>query len=223
MAWRSSSSKHARPAGRGALKAAYADLQHELGEVRRHRYSDSLEISRLTALVDALTAQTSRLHGELSSVRRELQDARTAPPRRDPYVEVLASEAAELRSVVAAQQLVLVELTDRIGLLLDREAARAAADEAAAQAAQAAAEAERARAAEVAVEAPPVAEAGDEVEATDDDGHVVHLTDVRPFAAETPSFVDDELDDLALLRLRMIRQTLTADAEPAAAAPLRSS
>ncbi|MFN8168481.1 MAG: hypothetical protein U0S36_06830 [Candidatus Nanopelagicales bacterium] len=218
MAWRSSPSRHARPSGRGALKAAYADLQHELGEVRRHGYADSLEIARLTALVDALTAQTSRLHGELSSVRRELQDARTAPPRRDPYVEVLAVEAAELRSVVAAQQLVLVELTDRIGLLLDREAARAAADAAAAEAAARAADAAAAAAA-----AEPTPTAAPEQDDHLDDGHVVHLTDVRPFAAETPSFVDDDLDDLALLRLRMIRQTLTADAEPAAAAPVRSS
>lgn len=223
MAWRSGSSKHARPSGRGALKAAYADLQHELGEVRRHGYADSLEIARLTALVDALTAQTSRLHGELSSVRRELQDARTAPPRRDPYVEVLASEAAELRSVVAAQQLVLVELTDRIGLLLDREAARSAADAAAAETAAREAAAARAAAAQAAAPEAPEAEQAAEHDEHVDDGHVVHLTDVRPFAAETPSFVDDDLDDLALLRLRMIRQTLTADAEPAAAAPLRSS
>ncbi len=176
MAWRSSS-KHSRPSGRGALKAAYADLHTELGEVRRHRYADSLESARLTALADALSVQVSRLTGELSSVRRELHESRTAPQVRDPYVEVLAAEAAELRAAVASQQAVLVELTARIGELLAREP--------------------------VAAVPPPAALAED---------HLVLLTDeALPFAAVTPSFVPDDIDDLALLRLRLIRQTLTAD------------
>jgi hypothetical protein len=183
-----SSSKHARPAGRGALKAAYADLLGELAEVRRHRYADTLEISRLTALVDALTIQVSRLHGELSSVRHELHDARVSPPRRDPYVEVLAVEAAELRAAVSAQQSVLVELTARIVALLDRGPD---------------------------VVPLPVPEAVP-IPVVEHSDQVVVLTDAAgPFAAAAPSFVGDQLDDLALLRLRLIRQTLTTDVAPA--------
>ena len=176
MAWRSPS-KHSRPTGRGALKAAYADLHRELGEVRRHRYADSLESARLTALADALSLQVSRLSGELSSVRRELQDARTAPQVRDPYVEVLASEAADLRTAVTAQQAVLVELTARITELLERGPA--------------------------AVTSPHAVPGHDEPV-------VVLLDDARTSgAAQLPAL--DELDDLALLRLRLIRQTLTSD------------
>lgn len=222
MAWRSPS-RHARPKGRGALKAAYADLQAEMGDVRRHRYADTLENTRLTALVDALTVQVSRLQGELSSVRAELQAARTAPQQRDPYVAVLAAEAAELRGAVAAQQSVLETLTARIGDLLDRDAAREAAAAAAAAAASA-----TARAAEATVPAalaePPAAPA-EPVAAPAPVGAepVIHLAEpIEATMAPLPP-ADPELDDLALLRLRLVRaQNAAAVAEqpvPTSATP----
>ena len=205
MAWRSPS-RHARPKGRGAIKAAYADLQAEMGDVRRHRYADTLENTRLTALVDALTVQVSRLQGELSSVRAELQAARTAPQQRDPYVAVLAAEAAELRSAVAGQQSVLETLTARIGDLLDRDAAR--------EAAAAAAAAATVRAAEAIVPAalaqPPVAEPVAPVEPAAAPvpvgvEPVIHLAEpIEATVAPLPP-ADPELDDLALLRLALRR------------------
>lgn len=210
MAWRTPS-RHARPKGRGALKAAYADLQAEMGDVRRHRYADTLENTRLTALVDALTVQVSRLQGELSSVRAELQAARTAPQQRDPYVAVLAAEAAELRSAVAAQQSVLETLTARIGDLLDRDIAR--------EAAAAAASAATVRAAEATVPAalaePPVAPV-EPVAAPAAVEPVIHLAEpIEATMAPLPP-ADPELDDLALLRLRLVRaQNAAAVAEPA--------
>ncbi len=210
MAWRTPS-RHARPKGRGALKAAYADLQAEMGDVRRHRYADTLENTRLTALVDALTVQVSRLQGELSSVRAELQAARTAPQQRDPYVAVLAAEAAELRSAVAAQQSVLETLTARIGDLLDRDVAR--------EAAAAAASAATVRAAEATVPAalaePPVAPV-EPVAAPPAAEPVIHLAEpIEATMAPLPP-ADPELDDLALLRLRLVRaQNAAAVAEPA--------
>lgn len=219
MAWRSPS-RHARPKGRGALKAAYADLQAEMGDVRRHRYADTLENTRLTALVDALTVQVSRLQGELSSVRAELQAARTAPQQRDPYVAVLAAEAAELRGAVAAQQSVLETLTARIGDLLDRDAAREAAAAAAAAAASATARAAEATVPAALAEPPaasvePVAPVGAEP--------VIHLAEpIEATMAPLPP-ADPELDDLALLRLRLVRaQNAAAVAEqpvPTSATP----
>ena len=217
MAWRSPS-RHARPKGRGALKAAYADLQAEMGDVRRHRYADTLENTRLTALVDALTVQVSRLQGELSTVRAELQAARTAPQQRDPYVAVLAAEAAELRSAVAGQQSVLELLSARIGELLDRDAARDAREvalrEAAARDAEARAAAEQALAAATAAEAtvpavlaePPAPVAPVHAEP------VIHLAEpVEALAAPEP---EQEPDDLALLRLRLVRAQAAAGAAP---------
>lgn len=225
MAWRSPS-RHARPKGRGALKAAYADLQAEMGDVRRHRYADTLENTRLTALVDALTVQVSRLQGELSTVRAELQAARTAPQQRDPYVAVLAAEAAELRSAVAGQQSVLELLSARIGELLDRDAARDAREvalrEAAARDAEARAAAEQALASATAAEAtvpavlaePPAPVAPVHAEP------VIHLAEpVEALAATEP---EQEPDDLALLRLRLVRAQAAAGAtagQPAGAVP----
>jgi hypothetical protein len=207
MAWRSTS-RHARPKGRGALKSAYADLLSEMGDVRRHRYADTLENTRLTALVDALTVQVSRLQGELSAVRAELQQARTTPQQRDPYVAVLAAEAAELRGAVASQQSVLETLTARIVELLDRDAAREAA--AAPAPAVLATEAVPVPAA---VEPPPVAAPAAPAPAPEP---VIRLAEpIEATVAPLPP-ADPELDDLALLRLRLVRaQAAAAAAEPA--------
>jgi hypothetical protein len=227
MAWRSPS-RHARPKGRGALKAAYADLQAEMGDVRRHRYADTLENTRLTALVDALTVQVSRLQGELSTVRAELQAARTAPQQRDPYLATLAAEAAELRGAVAGQQSVLELLTARIGELLDRDAAREAREtelrEAAARdaAARVAAELalESATAAEATVPA-VLAEPPAPVEAPHHEP-VIHLAEPVEALAADEAEPASEPDDLALLRLRLVRAQAaagSASGAPAAALP----
>jgi hypothetical protein len=225
MAWRSSS-RHARPKGRGALKAAYADLQAEMGDVRRHRYADTLENTRLTALVDALTVQVSRLQGELSSVRAELQAARTAPQQRDPAVAQLAAEAAELRSAVAGQQSVLELLTARIGELLDRDAARDAREaelrEAAAREAAARAAVELALAAETTAEATMPAVLAEPVPSAEPAAPVIHLAEPVEALAAGEREGEPEPDDLALLRLRLVRaQAAAASAAPAQ--PLPSS
>ena len=215
MAWRSSS-RHARPKGRSSLKAAYADLLSEMGDVRRHRYADTLENTRLTALVDALTVQVSRLQGELSGVRAELQQARTVTQQPDPSMAVLAAEAAELRTAVAAQQSVLEILTARIGDLLDRDLAR----EAAARAAAEAAAAPSGLVAVAPAEPGPVVAPEPVVEAAP--APVIHLAEpieatVAPLPPADPDL--DDLDDLALLRLRLVRAQAAAAATGAATLP----
>jgi hypothetical protein len=222
MAWRSTS-RHARPQGRGALKAAYADLLSEMSEVRRHRYADTLENTRLTALVDALTVQVSRLQGELTVARVELQQARTAPVQRDPSIAVLAAEAAELRAAVVGQQTVLESLSVRLAELLDRDLAR----EAAARAAAAVAVTPVAlplplplpQPVEVAAPAQdePV-RSQPEVEAPA--AAVIHIAGPIEAAVAPLPPADAEPDDLALLRLRLVRaQAAAAAVEPEVAVP----
>lgn len=107
-------SRHVRPQGRGALEMAYAVLQRDLARISSAGYSDHLELIRLSALAEGLLRQIQRLSTEMAEVRRELQEARTAPPQRDPYVEVLAAQVAELRSTVATQQEMLSEVNSQL-------------------------------------------------------------------------------------------------------------
>lgn len=116
--------RHARPRGRGALESAYSALVAELSEVRSDRYADHLELTRLTAMVDGLSAAITRLSLELAEIRAELRAARAVAPvdLRDPVVEMLADQASDLRATVAAQQASLNDLTARIVELLSRAA-----------------------------------------------------------------------------------------------------
>jgi hypothetical protein len=115
-----SHSRHERPRGRAALREAYAYLQLDFEQLRRQRYEDHLEVVRLSALVDGLLAQMTTMSAQLAGLRQELQAMRSAPPARDPYVEVLAAQVAELRATVAAQQTVLADLTAALGAAVAR-------------------------------------------------------------------------------------------------------
>jgi hypothetical protein len=114
------SARHTRPSGRGALELAYALLQDDVARVRSERYADHLELIRLTSLVEGLLPLVQRLGAELADLRRELQVARATPQLRDPYVEVLAAEVAELRATVATQQALLSDLTGRLVDVMSR-------------------------------------------------------------------------------------------------------
>lgn len=161
-------SRHALPRGRRGLQAANTALQKDLAALRWTRWSDQLELLRLEALADSLATHVSRLSTDLADVRQELHVARSAPPARDPYIDALAAQAAELRATVATQEALLADLTARFHALIAevhegraREAAQAESAridaERAAAAAQAAAEsAAAAAAAPLAPPAPPV-------------------------------------------------------------------
>lgn len=114
------SARHARPTGRGALAAAHVALEADVARLRSTGYADQLELVRLSAIVDALVGQVQRLSLELAELRRELQVARAAPAQPDPVVEVLATQVAELRATVAAQQTMLSDLTRRLLDLMAR-------------------------------------------------------------------------------------------------------
>lgn len=129
------SSRHALPRGRAGLQAANTALQKDIAQLRWSRWSDQLELLRLESLADSLATHVERLSADLSDVRHELQAARSTPPARDPYVEQLAAQAAELRATVATQEAMLAELTARFHTLIAevhegraREAAQAETD-----------------------------------------------------------------------------------------------
>jgi hypothetical protein len=135
-------SRHALPRGRAGLQAANAALTKDIAQLRWSRWSEQLELIRLESLADGLSSHIERFSTELADVRRELQLLRTTPQARDPYVEVLALQAAELRATVATQEAMLSELTARFHVLLaevEEGRARAAADAAARAAADSAA------------------------------------------------------------------------------------
>jgi hypothetical protein len=137
-------SRHALPRGRAGLQAANAALTKDIAQLRWSRWSEQLELIRLESLADGLSSHIERFSTELADVRHELQLLRTTPQARDPYVEVLALQAAELRATVATQEALLSELTTRFHVLLaevEEGRARAAADAAARAAADAAARA----------------------------------------------------------------------------------
>jgi uncharacterized coiled-coil protein SlyX len=107
-------SRHARPRGRGPLRAANSRLLDDVARLRSSGHADHLELVRLGALVEGLLAQLQRMHADLADLRRDLQAARRAPAVRDPEVEALARQVAELRATVATQQSTLSELTGRL-------------------------------------------------------------------------------------------------------------
>jgi hypothetical protein len=120
--------RHARPAGRGARAAAISALEGDVARLRSAGYSDQLELIRLSAVVDALAVQVTRLTVELGGLRREVHTVRTAPTQPDPSAEMLAGQVIELRATVATQQAMLSDLTWRmIDLLGHLEATAAAA------------------------------------------------------------------------------------------------
>jgi len=102
------------------MSAALAGLSADVTRMRAAGYADHLELIRLVALVDGLLAQVTRLTSELVETRRELQAARSAPTRADPYVELLTSQVADLRATVATQQAMLADMTGRVLDLLER-------------------------------------------------------------------------------------------------------
>jgi hypothetical protein len=121
---RSSTARHARPKGRGAIEAAYAGLRTEISSLRSDRYTDHLELTRLAALVEGLAVTVAQLSRELAEVRLALHEARSAPAQRDPAIEVLAAQAADLRAASAAQYEHMATLTARIGDLTAEVARR---------------------------------------------------------------------------------------------------
>jgi len=202
------SARHARPTGRGALAAAYTTLEVDVARLRSTTYTDHLELIRLSALVDGLIAQVTRLTTELAEMRRELHAARSAPAQPDPYAEMLAAQVTELRATVATQQAMLADLTRRMIDLLEHLEATAAA-----AAASAAAPAP-------VVPDPPVPSAypsvgvpsAPPVDVTKDRIEPAPRTDPapRPDPASRPgqlAATDEALDDETVLRLRLIRES----------------
>lgn len=178
------------------MAAAYTNLEVDVARLRSANYSDHLELIRLTALVDGLLGQVTRLSAELAEMRRELHTARSAPAPADPRVELLAGQVSELRATVATQQAMLADLTRRVLDLLTHLEAQASAA-AAASAARPVPAAEAPAPPAYAAPAPaPVPH--------------VDLATPRPDPAPTRGHVpqaDDALDDETVLRLRLIRES----------------
>lgn len=146
------------------MQAANTALQKDIAALRWSRWSDQLELLRLESLADSLATHVDRLSAELSDVRRDLQVARSTPPARDPYIESLAAQAAELRATVATQEALLADLTARFHALLaevqeGRAREAAAAESARIDAERAAAAAKAAEESAAAAAAVPVAPA----------------------------------------------------------------
>jgi hypothetical protein len=182
------------------MAAAYTNLEVDVARLRSAGYSDHLELIRLTALVDGLLGQVTRLSTELAEMRRELHAARMAPAPADPRVELLAGQVAELRATVATQQAMLADLTRRVLDLLTHLEAQASAAAAASAARPEPAPVAAAYAAPAAAPAPPapapaphVDLATPRVDATGGRGHLPQA--------------DDALDDETVLRLRLIRES----------------
>ncbi len=185
------SARHARPTGRGALAAAHVALEADVARLRSTGYADQLELVRLSAIVDALVGQVQRLSLELAELRRELQVARAAPAQPDPVVEVLATQVAELRATVAAQQTMLSDLTRRLLDLMARIEAP------------------------VVVPVPPLAPptptptAPRAFPVAAAPAAPVDVTEPTPVAGAqaNPTGFDDVLDDETVQRLRLIRES----------------
>jgi uncharacterized coiled-coil protein SlyX len=199
------SARHARPTGRGALAAAYTALEVDVSRLRSTTYADHLELVRLSALVDGLVAQVTRLTTELGEMRRELRAARSAPAQPDPYAEMLAAQVTELRATVATQQAMLADLTRRMIDLLEHLEATAAA--AASSAGSAAAPPSSAV---LSVDPPPAPAPAPERPLPSSYPVDVAPTPPRPDPASRPgqlAATDEALDDETVLRLRLIRES----------------
>jgi uncharacterized coiled-coil protein SlyX len=197
------SARHARPTGRGALAAAYTALEVDVARLRSTTYTDHLELVRLSALVDGLIAQVTRLTTELGDMRRELHAARSAPAQPDPYAEMLAAQVTELRATVATQQAMLADLTRRMIDLLEHLEATAAA--AASSAGPPAAPPSSA----VPSGEPPAPPAPEPPVPTAYPADAAPSTP-RPDPASRPgqlAATDEALDDETVLRLRLIRES----------------
>jgi outer membrane murein-binding lipoprotein Lpp len=192
------SARHARPTGRGALAAAYTTLEGDVARLRSTGYSDHLELIRLTALVDGLVAQITRLGMELAEMRRELHAARAVPAPADPRVELLTAQVSELHATVATQQAMLADLTRRVLDLLTHLEVQATAVAVASAAPPAPSPVPSAPPAYAPAPAPaPAAPAADPAS-------------LRPESAVSRAPVpraDDALDDETVLRLRLIRES----------------
>ncbi len=185
------------------MAAAYTNLEVDVARLRSAGYSDHLELIRLTALVDGLLGQVTRLSTELAEMRRELHAARMAPVPADPRVELLAGQVAELRATVATQQAMLADLTRRVLDLLthlEAQASAAAAASAARPAPAPVAPVATAYVAPAAAPAPPAPAPAPHVD----------LATPRPDPAAGRGHAaqaDDALDDETVLRLRLIRES----------------
>jgi hypothetical protein len=78
---RGTAPRHARPSGRSETAAAYQAALSELVAVRSARWNDQLEVVRLTALTEQLSAQVAALQTDLSTTVAELAALRAQPPR----------------------------------------------------------------------------------------------------------------------------------------------
>ncbi len=188
------------------MAAAYTNLEVDVARLRSAGYSDHLELIRLTALVDGLLGQVTRLSAELAEMRRELHAARTAPAPVDPRVELLAGQVSELRATVATQQAMLADLTRRVLDLLTHLEAQASA----AVAASAARQEPAAPVPPTYAEPPATPPAPAPVAPAPSPAPQVDLATPRPDAAATGRHVsqaDDALDDETVLRLRLIRES----------------
>jgi uncharacterized coiled-coil protein SlyX len=127
--------RHARPRGRRALASAYDDIRRELVGVKSARWSEQMEVVRLTALTDELSGQVAALQAEIAQLRGQLEAALSRPPvvvsepapaaPPQPSVDsaqqvALIGEIAELRRLVGHQQQLLADLTMRLLDLLTR-------------------------------------------------------------------------------------------------------
>jgi uncharacterized coiled-coil protein SlyX len=105
---------HARPRGRAALQAAYSQLQVDLAQIRWAAHEDHLESLRLGSLAEGLTEHMARMASDLSALRHELAEARTAPQQADPNIAGLAAELAGLRATIASQRELVADLVERV-------------------------------------------------------------------------------------------------------------
>lgn len=230
-------SRHALPRGRRGLQAANTALQKDIAALRWSRWSDQLELLRLESLADSLASHVDRLSTELSDVRHELQVARSTPPARDPYIESLAAQAAELRATVATQEALLADLTARFHALIaevhegrareaaQAESARIDAERAAAAAKAAAESAERAAAVPAPAPAPLLVDLGSGRPPVPEPAPVPELEPVFAAVGSLPpmpgevgaaspsqarpvaSMADAGIDDETVRRLRLIRES----------------
>ena len=98
--------RHALPTGRRELERAYRALVAQAAAQRAETAQARLEVTRLIALTEGLTGLVTRLSGELSDARREL-DRRPD----DGHAALLAAQVEDLRSTVRMQEDLLSDLT----------------------------------------------------------------------------------------------------------------
>lgn len=113
--------RHALPTGRRELERAYRALVAQAAAQRSETAQARLEVTRLIALTEGLTGLVTRLSGELSEARREL-DRRPD----DGRAALLAAQVEDLRFTVRMQEDLLSDLTRSVAEALAVRQAEAA-------------------------------------------------------------------------------------------------